>query len=48
MTGSLTFIQEKSVCLASTSGSQVNYFMLFSHRADHKCFVLRKLSELCV
>lgn len=38
MKGSFNFLQERSVCLASTFGSQVNYFMLFSHHADHKCF----------
>ena len=48
MTGSFNFLQEKSVCLASISGSQVNYFMLFSHHANHKYSVLRKLSELYV
>ena len=36
--GSFNFLQERSVCLASTFGSQVNYFMLFSHHADQKCF----------
>lgn len=38
MKESFKFRQEKSICLASTFGSRVNYFMLFSNQIIYQCF----------
>lgn len=35
---SSNFLQERSICLESTFGSRVNYFMSFSHQTIYRCF----------
>ena len=38
MAESSNFLQERSIYLASTFASRVNYFMSFSHQTIYRCF----------